>query len=338
MADPRFKNLEIKVGLFVVIAVVIIITLVVAIGISRDIFTTKVYINVFTETGENLAKGMPVKYAGFQIARVNDLYLQDDGRVIMQIGVPTKYVKWIRQDSTFSLSLQNIIGSSYIDIKTNLQSEAPNIETGSIFSLKRDQGLQGIVEQVTPVVADLREIVTSVNTILVRFADKDGDFNKLMRGLGSLGSDISNKEGSLGYLRSDVVQNEIANFLADLRSFSESAVRMAHNVESGSVTLKRSLEIFDEHSEPIAVGTNEVVNEVQNMVRILAPIVARLDQVAANLEKASQNAADGTENLDELRSEIQSIVESGNELILKIQNTWPISIGNEKTPEKVPLK
>ena len=46
MADPRFKNLEIKVGLFVVIAVVIIIALVIAIGISRDIFTTKVYIDV----------------------------------------------------------------------------------------------------------------------------------------------------------------------------------------------------------------------------------------------------------------------------------------------------
>lgn len=338
MADPRFKNLEIKVGLFVVIAVVIIITLVISIGISRDIFTTKVYIDVFTETGENLAKGMPVKYAGFQIARVNDLYLQDDGRVIMQIGIPTKYIKWIKQDSVFSLSLQNIIGSSFIDIKTNLQSESANIETGSIFSLKRDQGLQGILEQVTPVVADLREIVGSVNTILVRFADQEGDFNKLMRGLGSLGSDISNKEGSLGYLRSDAVQNEMQRFLNDLRSFSESAVRMAHNVESGSVTLKRSLEIFDEHSEPIAVGANEIVSEVQNMVRIVAPIVARLDQVAANLERASLNAADGTENLDELRNEIQSIVESGNELILKIQNTWPISIGNEKKPEKVPLK
>ena len=41
MADPRFKNLEIKVGLFVVIAIVIIIALIIAIGISRDIFTTK---------------------------------------------------------------------------------------------------------------------------------------------------------------------------------------------------------------------------------------------------------------------------------------------------------
>lgn len=338
MADPRFKNLEIKVGLFVVIAVIITVALIIAIGISRDIFTTKVYIDVYTDTGENLAKGMPVKYAGFQIARVNDLYLQDDGRVILQIGIPTKYVKWIKEDSVFALNLQNIIGSSYIDVKTNLQSEALNIETGSIFSLKRDQGLQGIVEQITPVVDDLREIVASVNTILARFASTDGDFNKLMQGLGSIGSDIANKEGPLGYFRSDVLSNEITKFLNDLRSFTESAVRMAHNVESGSVTLKRSLEIFDEHSEPVAVGADEIVNEVQNMVRIIAPIVSRLDRIALNLERASQNAADGTENLDELRSEIQSVVESGNELILKIQNTWPISIGNKKTPEKVPLK
>lgn len=37
MADPRFKNLEIKVGLFVVIAVLIIITLVIAIGILKSL-------------------------------------------------------------------------------------------------------------------------------------------------------------------------------------------------------------------------------------------------------------------------------------------------------------
>ncbi|MDE7169623.1 MAG: MlaD family protein, partial [Mucispirillum sp.] len=140
MADPRFKNLEIKVGLFVVIAVITIIALVIAIGISRDIFTTKVYIGVFTDSGENIAKGMPVKYAGFQIARVGDLQLQDDGRVIMTIGIPTKYVKWIKQDSVFYLNMQNIIGSSFIGITTNLQSDAPNIESGFTARLKRDQG------------------------------------------------------------------------------------------------------------------------------------------------------------------------------------------------------
>lgn len=339
MADPRVKNLEIKVGLFVSIAVIIIISIVIAIGISRDVFTSKVYINVHTNTGENIAKGMPVKYAGFQIARVSDLYLQDDGRVIMQIGIPVKYVKWIRQDSVFSLSLQNFIGSSYIAVQTNLQSEATIIENGSIFELKRDQGLQGIIEQATPVVSDLREIVSSVNTILSRFAEKDGDFNKLMAGLGALGSDISNKEGSLGYLtRGDFVQNEIKKFLKDLREFSDSAVRMAHNVESGSITLKRSLEVFDKYSVPVATGADSIIKETQNMIKVLKPIIARLEIIAANIERTSQNAAEGTENLDELRSEIQSIVESGNDLILKLQNTWPISIGNEKTPEKVPLK
>ena len=339
MADPRFKNIEIKVGLFVIIAIATILVLVISIGISRDVFTTKVYINISTDTGENIAKGMPVKYAGFQIARVGDLTLQDDGRVIMQVGIPTKYVKWIKDDSSFSLTLQNIIGSGYIAIQTNLQSEAPNIETGSSFVLKRDQGLQGIIEQVTPVVEDLKDIVSSVNTILARFADKDGDFNKLMAGLGALGSDISNKKGSIGYLtRGDDIQNEFSSFLKDLRNFSSSAVRLAHNIESGSITLKRSLEVFDEYSVPVATGANEVVQEARDMIKVLAPVIARLETISVNIERVSKNAADGTENLDELRSEIQAIVESGNDLILKIQNTWPISIGNEKTPEKVPLK
>lgn len=337
MADPRFKNIELKVGIFVLFAIVAIIVVVIAMGISKDVFVKKVYIEVYTNTGDDVSKGTPVKYSGFQISRVDDVRLQDDGRVVMYIGIPTKYTKWLRQDSVFKLGAQNIIGSTFITIQTNLESKSPSIVNGSNFVLVRDEGFQAILEKAIPVIDDLKQIVSNINVILTRAADKDGDVSKLLRGLGSLGDDIYNKEGSLGYLtRTDFVQTEIAKFLQDLKTFSETSIKVAQNVEKGSVKLDNALSAIEKNADPIATQTLSAVEQVNEMSKTLKPTIERLDQISKNIERITKNAADGTENLDQLRSEIQSIVESGNELLLKIQNTWPLT--PPKTPEKVPLK
>lgn len=337
MADPRFKSIELKVGIFVLFAIVTIVVTVIAVGISRDVFVKKVYIDVYTETGDDVSKGTPVKYSGFQISRVEDVRLQDDGRVVMIIGIPTRYTKWLRQDSVFKLGAQNIIGNSFITIQTNLQSKSPSIVNGSSFQLVREEGLQALLEKAQPVLEDVSQIVSNVNVILGRVADKEGDVSKLLRGLGSLGEDISNKTGSLGYLtRTDFVQKEIAKFLKDLQTFSDTSIRVARNVEKGSVKLNNALTVIDDKAEPITAGTLEVVRELDNISKALKPTIARLDQISKNIERVTKNAADGTENLDQLRSDIQSIVESGNELLLRIQNTWPFT--PPKTPEKVPLQ
>lgn len=338
MADPRFRNIEFKVGLFALIAVITVVVVIVAVGFSRDILVNKVNINVYTDTGDDVSKGMPVKYSGFTISRVDSIRLQNDGRVVIRIGIPTKYIKWVRQDSVFKLGSLNIIGGGYISISTNLESTAPIITSDSTFTLERDQGIQAVIDKAIPAIDDLKEIISNINVILGRAADEDGDISKLLRGLGALGNDISNKEGTLGFLiRSDYIQDEVVKFLKDLRSFSEKAVVIATNVESGSYVLNSALNKLDTHIDPIMKNTYSTTNTIEEMVISLKPTIKRIDEITIHLENVAKNAADGTQNLDVLRAEIQSIVETGNSLLLKLENIWPISIGNDK-PKEVPLK
>ncbi len=338
MADPRFRNIEVKVGLFALIAIITIIAVFIGVGISRDILVNKIYISVYTDTGDDVSKGMPVKYSGFTISRVDSIRLQDDGKVVMRIGIPTRYTKWIRQDSVFKLAAQNIIGSSFISITTDLQSASATIKSDDFFKLERDQGLQAIIDKAIPAIEDLKEIVSNINVILGRAADEEGDISKLLRGLGALGDDITNKEGSLGFLaRSDYVQNEIIKFLQDLRTFSEKAVIVADNVEDGSIVLNSALNKIDQKADPILDTTLSTADTVNEMIMSIKPTIKRLDEITIHLERASKNAADGTQNLDLLRAEIQSIIETGNDLLLKLENTWPISIGNN-VPNEVPLQ
>ncbi len=338
MADPRFRNIEVKVGLFALIAVITIVTVIIAVGISRDILVSKVNINVYTTTGDDISKGMPVKYSGFTISRVDNIRLQDDGRVVIKIGIPNRYAKWIRQDSVFKLGSLNIIGGGFISIITNLESSSPIITDNSTFTLERDQGIQAVIDKAIPAIDDLKEIISNINVILGRVADEDGDISKLLRGLGALGDDITNKEGSLGFLaRSDYVQEEVIKFLKDLRTFSEKAVIVASNVESGSIVLNRAINKIDANAEPILKSTLNATNTIEDMIISLKPTIQRVDEITIHLEQISKNVADGTQNLDILRAEIQSIIETGNNLLLKLENIWPISIGKEE-PTEVPLK
>lgn len=337
MADPRFRFIEVKVGLFVLFAITTMVVVIIALGVSRGIFTKKIAIEIYTSTGEEVSKGMPMKYSGFQISRIDNIQLQDDGNVVMTTAVPVKYAKWIRKDSEFRLGAHNIIGSGYISIHTNLEIPSPLVEKGDKFTLVRDEGLQAIIEKAMPVIEDLKEIVSNVNIILARAADKDGDFNRLMGGLGDLGSDISQQKGSLSFIvRSNYIKDEIEKFMTNLNSFSDTAIRFADNAERGSVNFDEALKNIADKSDPILNSTLTTIDDIKAVVDAIKPIVANLEQVSISLEKTAKNTADGTENLDELRAEIQSIVETGNELLLKIENTWPLR--QKEAPRVVPLK
>ncbi len=351
MGDPRFKNIETKVGLFIIIAVAVIVLTIIAIGINRDLFVPKVHINVFTKTGEGVSKGMTVKYSGFTISRVDDVTLQDDGRVVVTIGIPQKYTKWIKEDSVFKLSALSIIGSGNISIETDLDSTAPHIKNGANFELVRDQDIQALIEQATPVIEDLSEIVSNVNVIMGRVADEEGDISKLLRGVGELGDDLTYGKGSIGYLaRSPEIANEVKNLLKDVEKFRSDALKVSGNVVESSNSLKVALEAVEDTSDDIMnnvegiTGNAEeflatlipVVDDIQSVVDDIDSVVTQLDIAVDDLVVAAKNSADGTKDLDELRAEIQSIIHTGNRLMLELQTVWPFV--EEMPPTQVPLQ
>lgn len=303
MADPRYKGLELKVGLFVLFAIISIAVLFIAIGVDKGLFTRKIQVYVYSDTGEGLSKGMSVDYAGFQISRVDDLRLLDDGRVRITINIPETYIRWIKRDSQFRLTTPTIIGNSMITVTTDLAIISPIVKDGDEYYLARGQGLSAIIESATPVVEDLKEIVSSVNIILKAFADKNGDFNKLMKGIGLVGDDLVNKKGTIGYLaRSEELKVEIDKIVKDIRKVSSMVATL---------------------SEKIELNSDDIVNNTTDT----------LD----NLKKITTNIEPATRDSELIRDEIQTMIENFNVLILKLQNTWPIS-SSDKPPDKVELK
>lgn len=116
--DKRFKNLEIKLGVMVLVAIIGIAVVFVLLGLERDIFTPKYRLRFVTESGSGFVEGMPVKLSGFKIGRVRSTELTEGANVLVTIEINKRYQKWIRADSKVHLAKEGYIGESYIEVTT----------------------------------------------------------------------------------------------------------------------------------------------------------------------------------------------------------------------------
>jgi phospholipid/cholesterol/gamma-HCH transport system substrate-binding protein len=321
LADPRFKNIEFKVGIFVLAAAVTIIFAIVFIGINKKIFVQKIRVYVKSHTGEGLKKGMPVLFSGFEIAKVGSVELIDASDVEIIIDIPKDYINWIKVDSKVKLVSQGFIGSTAL-VFENGKGE-PVVE-GSRFILIREKGLEEIIEKSKPVMDDIKLILENVKTITEKLAQIDGPFDNLMKGLGAIGTDLTNKEGSMGYLlRSDYLKDETKLLLSDIKKLTKNLNELT--------TL--GVEIADNVSAKVSdVDINEINRLITNSSSLIENIdksLNELEPTISHINKISEEAAQASDNLTLLRQEADYILKNANDLLLNLKNKWPFNAGKE---------
>lgn len=329
MADPRFKNLEFKVGLFVIAAMAIIVVSVVMIGINKKVFVKKTKIFINSESGEGLKKGMPVIFSGFQIARVDYVNLKDSGDVVIEVNIPNNYAKWIKVDSIAKLTSQNLIGSSSIVFEGG---QGEQVKDGYEFFLKRDKGLDEIIEKAKPVMDDLKLIVANLKIITDKLADDNGSFNIFMRGLATLGSDLENKEGSMGYLlRSNYLKDETAKILYKISNLQDNLNKIAINAVNTTGIIDQKVKAFDIDNINSLIGiSNKLIENINDKV-------LKFDPILSNVNKISKDLSESTDNVSQMRRDVEYILSNTNELILNLGDKWPFNAGNEKEIRKLEI-
>ncbi len=83
----------------------------------------------------------------------------------------------------------------------------PPIQNGQTYILKRDKAIADIILKVEPMIDDIKHILENVDNVSTSISNKRPKIESLLDGVGAVGSDLTNKEGSVGYLvRSDYLK------------------------------------------------------------------------------------------------------------------------------------
>lgn len=234
-----FTN-EVKVGIGVVLAIVILIfsTFIVKEGEIRG-FRTKEYTikGIFNFVG-GLKETAPVRLAGVKVGQVAKMRFIQKPSTKIEITITLKESVQLRENAQFSVTTVGLLGEKYIEI-TPGSIDAPIIKPGATIIGRDAVDISVVLSSVGAAVEDLRGIISSVRS-----------------GEGTVGKLVSEKE----------LYDNLSATLKSVEKMSAEATGILISIRSGEGTIGRLIndrELYDNLNTTIE-NLKELSKEVKD--------------------------------------------------------------------------
>lgn len=307
----RSSNLswsELKVGIFVMAAFLVVATAIVFLGETRKIFAPTTAVRTVMTEVKGLKKGAPVMLAGVEVGTVKEITLSQSSDssgvdVVMEIEEGARGL--LKKSSTASVRTQGLLGDRYIEISPGNPSDPP---------LSAGEPLKGTLP------FDIQELVSK----------SPGGFetlNDLVDNMKKLVAKIGEGEGTAGRLVNDPA------LYNGLKGLSETATSLMKEIQRGKGTAGRLLKEEDLYQKLTSSATSleaigKKITEGEGTLGKLAAdpslydnlnaTVSRLDKLLIKVEKG-EGAAGQLVNDPDLAREMKQLVVEARTLIEDIK-------------------
>lgn len=307
--DQRFIGIEKKIGLFIIIAIIGVLTVIAFIGIQHDVFTPKTRIYFMADSGQGISEDMAVELSGFKIGKVERLSLDDVARVKVELSINTKYMKWIKTDSKARLIKEGLMGDSAIVEITPGSADAEQVLEDGMIAFERVKGLSEMAEElkdeITPVLTDIKQIIRYVN-------DPQSDIKQTLGNLRKLSEDISTTRQHLDTLLQNAEKN-----------VNETITKMNLLLDSAEQTITTADNIIE-----------KIDRDIPHMVEIANKSLKNIETTAEEIKRTVERSAPQILSTVEKAGDV---VDSTKEVADSVKKIWPIR-SYIKAPEEKTLK
>jgi phospholipid/cholesterol/gamma-HCH transport system substrate-binding protein len=217
----RERAAKLRVGIFVLVAVLLFIGSIYALGARARLFESRYTIYAdFTQVG-GLAEGATVRLAGIQIGRVNNITLSPEpgGKVRVTMSVARQYANRIRKDSIARIATQGLLGDKIVEVSVGTKN-APALGAGEVLASQDPF-------EITDAVAQSAETIKGVTALAESLRKTAETLNQ--SGL------IEDASATLKTARglADSLGKEASATLTSARAVTERAGRLVDQVEQG---------------------------------------------------------------------------------------------------------
>lgn len=304
--DPRFRHLERKIGLFILIALAGIILVVALVGVQRGIFTKNYLLHFTVDRGTGFSKGMPVKLSGFRIGRITDLALNEQAMVAITIEVDHKYKKWIRSDSTVKLVKEGLVGDSIVEVAVG-SLDKPEIKDGESITYIKTKGLDAmadeIAEKVKPVLNEVRDIIAYIN-------DPNSDLKKTLHNLEILTRNLEQTR-----VQADLL---LANTSRNLETISQRSTTLLESTT-------RKIDSLD------VARLNTTLGKLPPLLEKADAAMTYINAISTETRKLSEGAFP---QIPGLLSRTDELLFNTDRLINNLNNSWLLGGGTASSPSR----
>ncbi len=314
---------NIRVGLFVFVALVILALTVLAIGKRQQLFQKhNRYYSTFTNV-RGLQEGAPVNLNGVKVGFVEDVSLPTDPSEVetrVEFRVDSNYAQRIREDTRATIQTIGLLGDKYVEL-TGGSLDVPPAKPGGPVPGHDPAQLQEFIAGGEDVMENLLAISSSLRVILQRVEAGEGIFGQLTKDpddgerlsetvrdtvetMQRIAHRIDRGEGLLGRLVSDDAAGAaiVRNLAVTASAAREVASTVADDVTSGSgawATLFRDPEARELITESI-----EALNQGS---RALATVATELSAGSGTIPRLMADEGYADQFLDDLADLVESL-------------------------------
>jgi phospholipid/cholesterol/gamma-HCH transport system substrate-binding protein len=309
---PLIKNLEFKVGLLLALTLTLAVAFVAYTLYARGVFERTQKLTLIADNAEGVGIGMPMSFSGFPIGQVERMSLTDQGKVRIEMAIPVKDAKWLRQTSVFTLE-KPIVGAAKIRaISTNLND--PILESDAERPLYTGDAAQQIPELIIKV----RDVLTNLQTL----TDKQSSLSKSMANMQTVTERMAGQYGVMGGILGD---QENSRKVVD-------AIDKANTLLASLNGVSQKVDGILSKTDQRVYGKGGVMDETQKAVVQFNVILTdareslqKADAILKNAEGISSDVKGATTDLGLLRAQVDDSLAKVNGMINELNRKWPFS-------------
>lgn len=177
---------EVRVGIFVLLSLVLVMTIIFMLGSEGKLFERRYTLYTKFKDISGLRVGAPVQLAGFNVGMVDEIHFAkslEEKEIIIELAINRNYQDRIRADSIASINTQGLLGDKFVfvsvgsDTQPVLEDEefVQSEETTPIFALAEKAGK--ILDDIGAASKSIRELLTTVE------GEKGGDLKRTLKSL-----------------------------------------------------------------------------------------------------------------------------------------------------------
>jgi len=226
---------ELKVGIILTTAFIIIILTVIFAGDIGELFSKKVPLYAVFDDVKGLRKGAPVWFSGLEIGAVKTLNFIPRHRVRALLLIDADVLKYLKKDSKATILTFGLLGDKYIELNAGSEG-AEGLKPGDTITGSSQPEVREVVETGRESIARLSDFIGTLDGIIKRIDKGEGSVARFIKDpsvyqnlketteeLSRFVKRIEAGEGTMGKLvKEGTLYDELLSSAKDIKLFAES--------------------------------------------------------------------------------------------------------------------
>lgn len=299
------NKLHVKVGLFTLATLLFGAAFLLYLLYARGYFEHTYRLQLAAASADGVAPGVPLVFSGIVIGSVTSLGLNDGGGVVIQLELPERHAKWLKQDSVYTLD-KPLLGSPKISVDSGNLGGASLPENSTMLLLTPD-----INKEIPVLIGQVKAILANVEHL----TRQDGDVNATLANLKTVTGRMT---GEYGMLESVLGSPEKARAVNDSLDQTRALI-----IKLDGLAAKTDQWLYAQNG--VADSTREALAQIRLMLNDAQSSLKKADVLMTNAVAISADVKAGTQDIAALRAEIDDAVRKANTLINELNKKWPFA-------------